>query len=143
MSRILSASCRLNSILFSSDLSRHLGSLQSFFSIVSGVSRVGLGGGGGGSKSRKFKWLVKVGVIRVYLKKIMARGFPGNKKTLDMPLIAFCRLPSFFPVSSTTFMSLFTASIHLVIFSGGFMLIICLQTCSSGRLLTKFNKCNK
>ena len=54
----------------------------------SGVSRAGLKGG---SKSRKFKWLVKVGAckdVNPQIKKIMAGGgFPGNQKTpLDTPL---------------------------------------------------------
>ena len=49
---------------------------------------------GGVSKSRKCKWLVKVGVskgVTPCLRKIMALGgggFPGNQKThLDTPLI--------------------------------------------------------
>ena len=60
--------------------------------------------------------------------------------------IIFCHPPSFFPVPQ--FPSLFTASIHLVLglpvflFPCGFMSIICLQACSSGRLLTCPNHFN-
>ena len=50
----------------------------------SGVSRVGLRGG---SKSRKLKWLVKVGAGKGDLKNHGLGGFPGNQKTpLDTPL---------------------------------------------------------
>ena len=51
----------------------------------------GGGGGGGGSKTRKFKWLVKVGasiVTTPWFKNIyIGRGVSGQPKThLDTPL---------------------------------------------------------
>ena len=60
----------------------HLELVCKFYS--SGVSRVGLGGGGGGSKTRKSKWLVKVGASIVstprFKKIIGPGGFRATKK---------------------------------------------------------------
>ena len=65
----------------------------------SGVSRVGLRGGV--PKSRKCKWLVKVGAGKGDLKKSWPGGFSGNQKTpLDTPL------------QSTLLLSFFAAPVY-------------------------------